>query len=58
MAFENLQVSVADGVGTITLYRPKAMNALCSPLMDELTQVLDDWENNADVRAVVITGAN
>jgi len=56
MAFENLQVSVADGVGTITVYRPKAMNALCSPLMDELTQVLDDWENNADVRAVVITG--
>lgn len=56
MSFENIQISVDEGVGVITLHRPKAMNALCSPLMDELTQVLDDWEHNTDVRAVVVTG--
>ncbi len=56
MSFENIQISVDQGVGVITLHRPKAMNALCSPLMDELTQVLDDWEHNSDVRAVVVTG--
>ena len=32
------------------------MNALCSPLMDELTQVLDQWESDSTVRAVIITG--
>ncbi len=56
MKFENLEVKVEDGVGIVTLNRPKAMNALCSPLMDELTSVLDQWENDRAVRAVVITG--
>lgn len=56
MDFENILVDVADGVGTITLNRPKAMNALCSPLMDEMTAILDQWETDNSVRAVVITG--
>lgn len=56
MSFENIQISVDQGVGVITLHRPKAMNALCSPLMEEVTQVLDDWEHNNDVRAVVVAG--
>ena len=56
MDFENIKISVDGGVGTIELHRPKAMNALCSPLMDELTQVLDQWESDSTVRAVIITG--
>lgn len=56
MSFENIEIRTEDGVGIVTLSRPKAMNALCSPLMDELTAVLDQWENDNTVRAVIITG--
>lgn len=56
MEYENIEISVSDGVGVITLNRPKALNALCSPLMDEMTHVLDQWETDSNVRAVVITG--
>ena len=56
MGFENVEIKTEDGVGIVTLSRPKAMNALCSPLMDELTAVLDQWENDNTVRVVVITG--
>ncbi len=54
--FENLQVETHGKVGLIRLHRPQAMNALCSPLMDELTQVLDVWESDRAIAAVVLTG--
>ena len=31
-------------VGLVALNRPKALNALCGPLMQELTQALDEWD--------------
>ena len=31
-------------VGLVALNRPKALNALCGPLMEELTQALDEWD--------------
>ncbi|MBX2824243.1 MAG: enoyl-CoA hydratase [Gammaproteobacteria bacterium] len=57
MSLEFLLTEVKGAVGIITLNRPQAMNALCSPLMDELTAVLDDYEKDAAVRAIVITGS-
>lgn len=56
LELSNIQAEVRGSVGLITLDRPKAMNALCSPLMDELTAVLDVWELDNNVGAVVITG--
>jgi len=48
----------ADGcVALITLNRPKALNALCDPLIAELSDALDEIENDAKVAAVVITGS-
>jgi len=46
-----------DSVGLITLNRPKALNALCSPLMGELSVALDEFERDAGVGAIVITGS-
>jgi enoyl-CoA hydratase len=57
MAFENLIVDKRGKVGLITLNRPKAMNALCQDMMDELSAVLDDFEADKDIRAIVITGS-
>ena len=57
MAYENIIVEQRGRVGLITLNRPKAMNALSSPLMGELTQALDEMEADDKVGAIVITGS-
>lgn len=49
-------LTVADGVGTITLNRPKAFNAFNSGLKSALLQVLGAVTDDPAVRAVVITG--
>jgi enoyl-CoA hydratase/carnithine racemase len=41
----------------ITLNRPEAMNAISRSLIRELHQALDEVENDAGIRAVVLTGA-
>jgi enoyl-CoA hydratase len=58
MAFENLLLEKRGDTGIITLNRPKAMNALCQALMDEMVVALDDFENDASVRVIVITGGD
>jgi 2-(1,2-epoxy-1,2-dihydrophenyl)acetyl-CoA isomerase len=54
---EELLFDVADRVGTITLNRPDALNALTIGLKDELLAVLVQVSNDPAVRAVVLTGA-
>lgn len=44
-------------IGLITLNRPKALNALCGQLMTELSQALTEFESDASVNAIVITGS-
>jgi enoyl-CoA hydratase len=41
----------------ITLNRPKALNALCSPLFDELNQALREADLDNDIGAMVLTGS-
>ena len=48
---------VADGVATVTLNRPEAMNALSKALRSRLYQVMTQVDADDDVRAVVLTGA-
>lgn len=43
-------------VGLIQLNRPKALNALCDPLMKEVGEALQNFEKDPDVGAIVITG--
>lgn len=57
MELETLKFEVADQVATITMDRPKNLNAM-SPLMGkELHQAALAIDNDPDVRAVIITGA-
>lgn len=44
-------------VALITLNRPKALNALSSPLFDELNHALKDVDADKEIGAVVITGS-
>jgi 2-(1,2-epoxy-1,2-dihydrophenyl)acetyl-CoA isomerase len=46
-----------DGVVTLTLNRPEALNALTSDLRRQLRDALSDARRNDQVRAIVITGA-
>jgi len=47
-----------DGrVGLVTLNRPKALNALCAGLMDELIRALNEFDNDPKVGAIVVTGS-
>jgi len=57
MAYETILLNVVDGVATITLNRPEALNAFNQQLMNELTACLDAVEARDDVGAIVITGS-
>ncbi|MDQ6658795.1 MAG: enoyl-CoA hydratase-related protein, partial [Actinomycetota bacterium] len=49
-------LTIGNGVGTITLNRPKAFNTFNSGLKSALLQALGTMAEEAAVRAVVITG--
>jgi 2-(1,2-epoxy-1,2-dihydrophenyl)acetyl-CoA isomerase len=48
---------VTDGIGTLTLNRPEKLNAYTTEMGEEVTAVLRAWRDDADVRAVIVTGA-
>jgi enoyl-CoA hydratase/carnithine racemase len=48
--------SKKGAVGWITLERPKAMNALSRDMIEGMTATLQAWRDDAEVRAVVLTG--
>ena len=58
-SYQNILVSRPDpNVQLITLNRPKALNALSSPLFTELNHALANADNDSDIRAIVITGSD
>ena len=57
MAFDTVTLARADGVATITLSRPDAFNALDLTLGRELFHAVLEVDDDASVRAVVVTGA-
>lgn len=48
--------SPAERVGLITLNRPKAKNALCNKLIDELNHALYHYEEDESIACIVVTG--
>jgi 2-(1,2-epoxy-1,2-dihydrophenyl)acetyl-CoA isomerase len=56
-AFSALRWEVAEGVGTITLDRPDALNSLDATLKAELLAVLRIADRDRSVRVVILTGA-
>src|SRR5216684_3387488 len=58
MAYENIIVGTRGRVGTITLNRPKALNALNDALMNELGQALAGFDADEGIGAIVIAGGD
>ena len=57
MEFKYLLLETNDGVATLTINRPEALNALNSSLLAELECALYELDLDAAVKVVVITGA-
>jgi enoyl-CoA hydratase len=55
--YEQLLYDVSDGVATVTLNRPEQRNALSAELLGELVDAMSRARADAEVRAVVLTGA-
>src|ERR1700736_5736999 len=56
MAYEHIQVELEPSIATVTLNRPKVLNALSPELIGEVNQALRDLDADDRVRAVVLTG--
>jgi enoyl-CoA hydratase len=57
MTYENILTEIRGRVGIITLHRPQALNALNSALIGELNAVLNQYEADETIGAIVITGS-
>lgn len=56
MEYQNLTVSVEDGIGWVKMNRPKAMNALNTATLKELGQAFKDFRHDSDVKVIILTG--
>ena len=48
---------VGGGVGVISLHRPKALNALCDALFDDLIHAVKAFDSDDDIGCIIITGS-
>ena len=56
MTYETILVDRDERVGTITLNRPKALNALNSQVMHEVTTAAAEFDSDPGIGAILITG--
>src|SRR3954469_16206634 len=56
MTYEYILSERLDGVALITLNRPEKLNALSFPLMEELDRPLTGYEQDDDIKAILLTG--
>lgn len=57
MSYETILVTREGRVGTITLNRPKALNALNSQVMVELTMAAAEFDADPTIGAIIVTGS-
>jgi len=57
MAFEHVRLEREDAVLLITIHRPQVLNALNAATLDELDRAFADARADAEIRAIILTGA-
>ncbi len=57
MDHENVMYEVKEGIGTITINRPKKLNALNRATRVELRRVLEEIRSSKELRVLIITGS-
>ena len=56
MNYEILKLDIIDGIATVTISRPKAMNALNTRFFNEMDSMVAQISANKEVKVMVITG--
>src|SRR3979411_415776 len=56
VAYEHILVEIGAPISTVTLNRPKVLNALSPDLIGEVNAALGELDSDESVRAVVLTG--
>ena len=56
MGYETIDFRVSNGIGTLSLNRPKNLNALNAQLFEELIDLLHDVKQDKAIRVVVLRG--
>jgi len=56
MEYRNLIFELNDNIAAIKFNRPKALNALNTELIEELSRVLDEIAENEDIKVLILTG--
>jgi enoyl-CoA hydratase/carnithine racemase len=57
VSFETILIEKRDHLGILTLNRPQKFNSFNSPMAEELNTALRQFDEDADVRAVIVKGA-
>ena len=57
MAYSTLLTSIENQIFTVTINRPDKLNAINRDVMNDLDAVLDEIENNNEIKGVILTGA-
>ena len=56
--FENVLLEANDGIATLSINRPKSLNALNSDTLVEIGEALDVVKNNEDaIKVLIVTGS-
>jgi enoyl-CoA hydratase len=58
MDYQNIIVETRGRVGVITLHRPQALNALNSPLFQDLGHAVDEFEADDGIGCMLLTGSD
>jgi len=56
MSYNNILSEINDGITTITINRPKKLNALNIETINELHEAFGDADDDHDVKVIIITG--
>ena len=54
--YTQIRLDIAEGIGTLTLWRPDKMNAFTRTMMAEIIDAIDRTDADDSVRAVIVTG--
>ena len=57
MDYKNVKFREENGIGVLTINRPKALNALNAETIEEIRAVLSGVKENSGVRVLIVTGA-
>src|SRR5437764_4948483 len=57
MAYQDILYEKRDGIATITINRPKVLNAFRAETVEEMLEAMRDAEHDDDIGVVVLAGA-